>query len=445
MLELISLAVALLIAQIGYPGQYPPGTYPGGQGPGIPLPRRSKSSSGDSRSNKAERNKQLDGWITAIEEGTLKIETPDHRAISFRTNENTKKPDALRTGDYVLVEATEDDRGYFTAVAVTKGDKPPPREPTPSAGPAADSNDDAAAPEPVESSAIEKPPPPVDPEDEGPPHLQRGKPKPSARPAAKAAEEEPPAPVEVATAARPETGERLRGPREPENAPSLIERARNAAADFLTGLPNYVCQQFTTRYGSEGRPANWRPQDVVSAEVVYEDGKERYQKLAINGKPVKGAIEDTGSWSTGEFASILADILSPSTHANFKAVGEREISGQTTMKYDFDVQRVYSHWTVSVAAQSVRPAYQGSVWIDKKSGRVLRIELQAVRLPQDFPNDTVETAVDYGWVNLGVDKFLLPTRAETLACFRGTSACSRNVVEFRTYKKFTGKSDIIYQ
>jgi hypothetical protein len=450
---LVTVAVALLIAQIGYPGQYPPGSYPGGQGPGLPIPRRkSKTTSGDSRSDKPE-NKRFEGWITALSDDKLRIEAQDHRLLSFRTSATTKKPDGLQPGDYVQVEATEDDHGYFTAVSVAKPDKAPEREPAPATSSGGDTNsetqpkEDAAAPEPASSSAVVKPPLPIDPEDEGPPHLQRGIPKARKKPVAVAkTEDEPPAPVEVASAAapaeRPEDAPRT--PRQ-DGAPSVIERARAAAETFLTGLPNYVCQQFTTRYQSEGHPANWSAQDVVSAEVVYEDGKERYEKLAINGKPVKGAIEDTGSWSTGEFGTILADLLSPATHADFKFAGEREIAHETSMKYNFEVERAYSHWNVSVASQTVQPAYRGAVWIAKASGRVLRIEMQAVQLPKEFPNDTVESAVDYGWVNLGTEKFLLPTRAEMLACFRGTSTCTRNVVEFRTYKKFSGKSNIIFQ
>ena len=442
---MISVAVALLIAQIGLLGQYPPGTYPGGQGPGLPIPhRRPKQTSGDSRSNKPDQ-KQFEGWITVLEDNKLRIEAPDHRLIEFRTSASTKKAEGLQAGDYVQVVATEDDRGYFTAASVTKLDKAPKREPAPAAPSETDASTDGAAPEPEPTSAVVKPPPPVDPEDEGPPTLKRGVPKPRKKPVAKTEEEEPPAPVEVVAVNQAEPSEARPSARQQDSAPSIIERARAAADAFLTGLPNYVCQQFTTRYQSEGHPVNWSAQDVVSAEVVYEDGKERYEKLAINGKPVKGAIEDTGSWSTGEFGTILADLLSPATHADFKFAGERELANETTMKYDFAVERAYSHWNVSVAAQTVRPAYRGSVWISKQSGRVLRIEMQAVQIPKEFPNDTVETAVDYGWVNLGTDKFLLPTRAEMLACFRGTTTCTRNVVEFRTYKKFTGKSNIIFQ
>ena len=67
--------------------------------------------------------------------------------------------------------------------------------------------------------------------------------------------------------------------------------------------------------------------------------------------------------------------------------------------------------------QYILPAYKGSVWIDKHTGHVLRIEMQAKKIPEAFPEITVETAVDYDTVSLGAaDKFLLPVHAEALSC-----------------------------
>ena len=88
------------------------------------------------------------------------------------------------------------------------------------------------------------------------------------------------------------------------------------------------------------------------------------------------------------------------------------------------------------------PAYKGSVWIDPGSGRVLRIEIQAMNLPRDFPMDQVESAVDYSFVSIGADSVLLPVHAENLGCQRGSKACSRNVIDFRNYKKYVADSKI---
>ncbi len=41
-------------------------------------------------------------------------------------------------------------------------------------------------------------------------------------------------------------------------------------------------------------------------------------------------------------------------------------------------------------------------------------------------------------------QYLLPVHAETLSCQRGTPYCSRNTIDFRNYKKYTGESTITF-
>ncbi len=87
-------------------------------------------------------------------------------------------------------------------------------------------------------------------------------------------------------------------------------------------------------------------------------------------------------------------------------------------------------------SQTLAPAYEGSVWVDPKTARVLRIEMQARNMPSDFPMDTVESAVDYSYVMIGGKSFLLPVHAESLGCQRGTNYCSHNIIDFRNYHEF---------
>jgi hypothetical protein len=122
---------------------------------------------------------------------------------------------------------------------------------------------------------------------------------------------------------------------------------------------------------------------------------------------------------------------------------DTSISGFSSAVFDFSVERPNSHWRISVPGQFVQPAYKGTIWVDKKTFRVLRIEMQARQMPQDFPEDTVETAVDYQYITLGTtEQFLLPVHAEVLSCMRGSNSCQRNVIDFRNYHKFSGESTI---
>ena len=225
----------------------------------------------------------------------------------------------------------------------------------------------------------------------------------------------------------------------------VIEKARDQAGAFTETLPDYVCQEFMARFYNTSRPINWQPQDVVSTEVIYEKGRERYRNVTVNGKPKKSIEESGGAWSTGEFASVLLDLFSPTTAATFRYRRESVTAGKSSMVYDFDVVQPNSHWNVMAAAQSYRPAYRGTIWIDKRTYRVLRIEMQAHHFPGDFPLDKVESATDYDYVRFGgTQQFLLPVHAETLSCQTGQNQCAMNKIDFRNYHKYTGESTITF-
>ena len=65
----------------------------------------------------------------------------------------------------------------------------------------------------------------------------------------------------------------------PANVP-LIERAREAAFQFSQKLPNFICQEQMARFTQQGRGERV-PQDMVSAEIIYEDGQESYRNVKI--------------------------------------------------------------------------------------------------------------------------------------------------------------------
>ncbi len=469
-----------VLGQIGYPpggyppgqyppGQYPPGQYPGGQYPGggggIPIPGRGRSSS--KTTEKSAPTKTTEGTLRKIDEKGLVMEAEDHRILTYKLTDKTKfvheakdiKSAELGPGDKLRVDSTQDSDGYFFAVNVELVKAAPKQTAAAGGNDPKGQDDDARGPATVNG------PVPRDPNEE-PPHLKRG--IPAKRPTQDQVEiaantrpvDTPPPPPRTArtpapAAAPPPPPDEEHESSVVENRPaeqpagvpvdSPVEKAREAAFSFTETLPNYVCQQFTTRYMSNARPVSWVAQDVVSAEVVYEGGKEEYRNLAINGKPTKKPMEELpGSWSKGEFGTVLDDLLSPATQAEFHFQHEESVQHRTALMYKYTVARENSHWQVTVAAQTVLPAYNGAVWIDKKTSRVLRIEMEARKIPGEFPLDTVESAVDYDFVRLGAAEFLLPVHGEILSCERGSLACSRNTLDFRNCHKFTGETNITF-
>jgi len=164
----------------------------------------------------------------------------------------------------------------------------------------------------------------------------------------------------------------------------------------------------------------------------------------VNGKPSRN-VEQTGSWSEGEFASTLQAILSPASDAAFINRRATTIANRPAYRYDYSIEQPRSSWRVEANGMSFRPAYGGAIWIDKETSRVLRIEMSARSVPRSFPLDQIESTVDYDFVQIGDKKYLLPTHSESLSCMRGTTQCSRNVIEFRNYRKYSADTSITFE
>jgi hypothetical protein len=438
---LLVIATFILAAQIGQypPGTYPPGQYPPGQNPRFPGGGgNSRGGSGrnstDSRPSTSQSSQSYQGVVRKLEAGSMDLEIEDTRFLIIDISGADPKPSGLKVGDGLDVVASSDKDGNFHATSI-QFDKDIAQTINDRDGIATQQEGRTGPPPTIlvrpDASAT------AGGDDSGPPVLKHGKPAPHA--SDPIPDDAPTTPSRASSAPAP-----ARSSSNPHLA--LVEKAREVAATFLEGLPNYVCQEQTTRYASETRQPSWNVVDIVSAEVVYEEHQESYRNLQINGKPTKKAPEDSGAWSTGEFGTILGNLFSPYTDADFKFAQDDTISHRSASVFDFKVLRVRSAWRIWTNGQYIMPTYRGSVWIDKQTAQVLRIEMQAKEIPEAFPEISVETAVDYDSIRLGTsEEFLMPVHAEALSCWRGSNDCQRNVIEFRNYHKFTGESNIEFK
>jgi hypothetical protein len=432
----------------------------------------------------ARRGKQAAPVITITTNGILRryagrqfvIQTDDFRIVwyrvppetTFQKDGVTADPKSWQLGDHVSVDSTADEQGFFVASAIrfdktgTPADRAfaarqwdlPALEPgvtAPPPPPQVEEQRRAAAenevePEPPVQAATSVRPADAAPDtdDPGRPVLKRGIPAARKRPAT-TPDPDPPPTVAVADATpAPAAPEAPPAPETPEEDP-LLAKARAEAASFANSLPNFFCRQTTTRYQTENPKRGWDPLDVVTADLAYENGKESYKNIQVGGKPVKGSMEEIGgASSTGEFQTILDEILTPG-RAKFRRTGSDTISGRGAVMFQFEVPRELSRWRIQAMSQLYYPAYRGTLWIDRETARVLRIEMQGRSMPKGFSFDTIETAVEYSSVRLTPTlSFVLPVTAELLSCQRGTSYCSRNRIEFRNYRKFGSESSITF-
>jgi hypothetical protein len=434
------------------PGQYPPPTYPGGYPPttyppntvplpgpvpvGLPVPTVKLPSKTPKDKGKPDDIKttvaSVDGALRKLGEKDLVIETSKHALLRFRLLAKTKfqnkageaiRDSLLHPGDQLSVQVSPDDEETALRVILNRS------------GTAAERRE---AEFPYDQSAVRAPTA----EDLG-------------KSRAVISSQSPATPAETETSttaeAAAETPASESGPPPTPGAPksmtdeALIKDAREVSATFSASLPAYLAQQVTTRYFATGWPvATWQTIDEITAELAYVNGKEDYRDFRIDGNLIDRP-ERSGSWSTGEFGTTLEDVMSFGTDAAFKRRGEATLAGRPAVVFDYKVAQEHSHWTmVAPDERTYKPAYEGAIWVDKDTRRVLRIEQRTSDFPRDFPVRRAEAILQYGFVKIDGKTYLLPASGENIGCMTGSGACTRNVIAFRNYRKFTADSTITF-
>jgi hypothetical protein len=434
----------------GYPpGQYPPDTIPvrlpGGVPVGIPVPQVNLPKRGSKDDKPADKSGAdgvkmalvgVDGALRELGEKDLFLETSGKRLLRFRllvkTEFRNKQGDSVRDsllkpGDQLTIQANKVDPETALRVVLVRDGTPAER---------------TAAARPFDHTAAQTPAD-ADMHPAGSIEVAGASTTPAPAPATAELAAPPAEP------SRPDLERNSDAPTLPKNpggaSDDIIADAK-AAADAFTGeLPNFLVEQATTRYYSNTALTQWKPTDVVTAEVRCVDGKEEYGNILVNGRPARQPIEKTGAWSTGEFVTTLQDIFSPYSAAAFVRRGEDTMDGRAAYLYDFTVRQPNSHWVlVGPDGRSEAPSYTGRLWIDKEHHRVLRIEQRAAAISSALPYDKAESTLDYGFVGIDGKSYLLPVRGENLACQRGRADCTRNVIAFRNYRKFTADSSVTF-
>ncbi len=231
----------------------------------------------------------------------------------------------------------------------------------------------------------------------------------------------------------------------------LLEQARYHAAEFMEELPNFIATQFVTRSVRTPEHKDWKVEDKLELELSYRiKTGEQFKVISLNGKPSLLAYEQLGgATSTGEFGSILSALFVTESNAEFKEIRLEAFRGHQTVVFDFRVKKGNSGYSITdkTSKRTVTAGYSGSVWIELESARVLRIEQSAENIQSGFPITMAESAVEYDWVTIGRERYLMPVSAEIILGQERERFYSRNVIELRGYHlfetdvKITGEKD----
>jgi hypothetical protein len=255
----------------------------------------------------------------------------------------------------------------------------------------------------------------------------------------------PPPPKVEAAAPKP------LGPPEPspEEQKRVIEEARDYALTFTKSLPNFLCLQVTRRsvdmHFQPDTEGAWTPEDQIVERLAFLDQKEKYDLIQRNDTALVGKTWEAlgGSFSRGEWASLLGQIFEPSSHTEFRWLRWGTLRKQLVHVYQFRVAQEYSQETIDYrGVQKITAGYRGMVWIQKGSNVVLRVSIHP-EIPPDFPVQDVDQTLDYDYQEIAGQQYLVPLRSQVQ--MRDGRIASRNEIEWRKYQRYSADTVIKFE
>lgn len=240
-------------------------------------------------------------------------------------------------------------------------------------------------------------------------------------------------------------------------ANDLLERTRVATLAAAEAMPDFIVKQLIRRSRAYGTTNNWIPQDNLTIAVGYRANiGEEYKVLAVNGIPLSREARqtrdyskdvDAGATSSGvEYISAVAAVFSPQSKSTFTVVDTDTVRGRKALVYEYEVKKPNSQLTLRAGDMPpVAAGSRGRIWLDRETNRVLRFEQIATEVPFDYPITAASSIIDYDWVTIGEQKYMLPTHSEILMTQtnKGMTVQSRNEIRFRAYQKFGAELKVI--
>jgi hypothetical protein len=228
----------------------------------------------------------------------------------------------------------------------------------------------------------------------------------------------------------------------------ILEKTRTNTLAAVEEMPDFVVKQQIQRSAAYAGTNNFRNLDKLIVAVSYRSsGQEDYRVLSLNGviqensKSKQSYEEVGGTSSTGEFVTVLAMIFKPESETKFNIIDTDTIRGRRAVVFDYSTTREKAKQRVTASGyltDSAITGMKGKIWIDRETSRVLRVESEATELPENFPIRSAKRVIDYDWVTISEEKYLLPALSDVRLTFRESTKIfeSRNLIRFKDYQKF---------
>jgi hypothetical protein len=229
---------------------------------------------------------------------------------------------------------------------------------------------------------------------------------------------------------------------------SLLAKAAQSANVYWDSLPNFTCQQVTERFAGSSRANKWEPIDTLTGRLNYFDHQEEWAFLEYEKDHKKsfdsGSDPGRGLSGFGIFGNIIRGLFRPSAKPEISWFENDALGDRTVQIFKYRVAKENSNLSLRVSSREVvYVGYHGMVYIDGATGEVRRITQVADDVPKHYPIYQTLISVDYDYVSIGGQKYLLPIGAEIVLRRSHKGSLELNQIHFGDFHRFRSASRIL--
>jgi hypothetical protein len=194
------------------------------------------------------------------------------------------------------------------------------------------------------------------------------------------------------------------------------------SARIMTEAPANSC--VGRDFGKEGR-LSLDASDRLRLGVTVAGGDEIYSWAAATRFDSRSVFQmvSSGPISTGSFGQYLVAVFE-NPGVRFKFTGTKlETSGEV-FEYGFEVPAEASHYDVVVGNGWKATGYHGWFQINAGTADLLRLVVETDQLPPEAKLCRARTSIDYHYMLIGAEEFLIPRQSElkTLSAYAGETS-----------------------
>lgn len=224
----------------------------------------------------------------------------------------------------------------------------------------------------------------------------------------------------------------------------LLARIKLHMNDVLTRLPNYTCLETIERSTRSASKKRFDLVDALQIEVAMVEGKELFSwpgEREFKERDLR-EIAPTGAIANGSFA-LHARTIFLSSRPIIKYRGDEPLNGRDTARFEFEISRASSGYHIRIGPIEGVAGQKGTFWVDRESLDLLRLDVEAVDIPDYLPLSSSTESLLYERAKIGESDFLLPKHSE-LVMIDDKGNASRNVINFSRCKQYSGESTVTF-